>query len=132
MKRRGTVDDGTAAEALARTQRAPCRSGTLLLMTERPIACSLGADALRSRRTGLLAELLGLVEAREELPEGLRLRFAPTTETLSMIAAAVEAERQCCRFLRFAVVVEPYGGSIVLEFTGPPGTRDFLSALLER
>jgi hypothetical protein len=44
---------------------------------------------------------------------------------------AVEAERQCCRFLRFAIVVEPDGGPIALQLSGPTGTRAFLSGLIE-
>ena len=48
-----------------------------------------------------------------------------------MIARAVDAERQGCRFLRFRITVEPDGGPIVLELTGPPGTREFISALLD-
>jgi hypothetical protein len=100
-------------------------------MADLPIVCTLTPDALQARRRGLLSELLRQAEGQEELPEGLRLRFAPTGETLSPIARAVDAERHCCRFLRFGIVVEPDGGPIVLELTGPPGTREFLAALLE-
>ena len=50
---------------------------------------------------------------------------------LSAIAETIEAERQCCRFLRFSVTVEPDGGPISLELTGPPGTREFVSAILD-
>jgi len=50
---------------------------------------------------------------------------------LSTIMQAVDAERQCCRFLRFVIAVEPDGGPISVELTGPPGTREFLTALLE-
>jgi hypothetical protein len=70
-------------------------------------------------------------ESHEDLPEGLRLRFAVTGNTLSTITRAVEAERHCCRFLRFGITVEPNGGPIVLELSGPPGTREFVAALLE-
>jgi hypothetical protein len=47
------------------------------------------------------------------------------------IARAVEAERKCCRFLRFGITVEPDGGPMLLDLNGPPGTRDFLAALLD-
>jgi hypothetical protein len=87
--------------------------------------------ALRARRDGLLADLLRQAEHREKLPEGYRLRFTPTAETLSTIARAVDAERQCCRFLRFGIAVEPDEGPIFLELTGPPGTGEFVQALLE-
>jgi hypothetical protein len=100
-------------------------------MTELPVACTLTPEALRARRAGLLSDLLRRADAREDLPEGLRLRFAPTAETLATIARAVEAERHCGRFLRFRITVEPDGGPVFLELTGPAGTREFIGALLE-
>jgi len=87
--------------------------------------------SLAARRAGLLSDVLQRAEGREDLPEGLRLRFAPTGETLVTITRAVEAERHCCRFLRFGITVEPDGGPVFLELSGPPGTREFLGALLE-
>ena len=100
-------------------------------MTELPIACTLSPAALRARRQGLVSELLRRADEHQEVPEGHRLRFAANEEMLEMIARAVDAERQCCRFLRFRITVEPDGGPIVLELTGPPGTREFISALLD-
>ena len=100
-------------------------------MADLPIVCTLTPDALRVRRDGLLSELLRQSEGHEELPEGYRLRFAPTGETLSTIARAVDAERQCCRFLRFRIIVEPDAGPIFLELSGPTGAREFVGALLK-
>jgi len=100
-------------------------------MTDLPIACTLSPAALAARRERLLSELVRRAEDHQQLPEGHRLRFAATGDTLSTIARTVEAERQCCRFLRFQITVEPDGGPIVLELSGPPGTREFISALLE-
>lgn len=100
-------------------------------MPELPIVCTLSPDALRARRQGLLSELLKRSVGHELLPDGLQLRFASSSETLSSIAQAIEAERHCCRFLRFTLTVEPDDGQFVLELTGPPGTREFVAALLE-
>jgi hypothetical protein len=100
-------------------------------MADLPIACTLISDALRARRAGLLSDLLRRAEARGHLPEGVRLRFAPTSETLATIARAVEAERHRCRFLRFGISAEPEGGPVFLELTGPPATGEFIGALLE-
>jgi hypothetical protein len=101
------------------------------IMSELPIACTLSPDALSARRQGLLSELLQQSAGRELLSDGLRLRFAPSAETLSSIAKAVEAERHCCRFLRFTLTVEPDEGQFTLDLTGPQGTREFVSALLD-
>lgn len=100
-------------------------------MSELPIVCTLSPDALSARRQGLLAELLHQAAARELMPDGLRLRFAPSGETLSSIAKAVEAERHCCRFLRFTLIVDPGEGQFTLDLTGPEGTREFVAALLD-
>jgi hypothetical protein len=100
-------------------------------VTDLPIACTLSLDALQERRQGLLAELLQRAQSHELTPHGLRVAFSADGETLSMIARAVDAERQCCRFLRFIVTVAPDGGPIALEFSGPDGTREFFATLLE-
>lgn len=99
-------------------------------MNDLPIACTLSRADLRARREGLLADLRRRADAHEVLAEGYRLRLAANEDTLSAVAAAIEAERHCCRFLRFRITVEPDGGPIWLELSGPPGTREFLSALL--
>jgi hypothetical protein len=100
-------------------------------MTDLPIACTLSPAALSARRQGLLSMLWRRAEDHVQFSDGHRLRFAASEETLSMIARTVEAERQCCRFLRFQITVEPDGGPILLELTGPPGTAEFISALVD-
>ena len=100
-------------------------------MAALPIACTLIPEALRTRREGLLMDLMRRAERRKDLSDGLRLEFAPSRETIALIARVVEAERHCCRFLRFGMTVEPDGGPVFLELTGPAGTREFISALLE-
>jgi hypothetical protein len=100
-------------------------------MSALPVACTLDPAALTARREGLLSDLLRRADERQDLTAGHRLRFAAAEDTLAAIARTVEAERHCCRFLRFQITVEPDGGPIWLELTGPPGTREFVSALLE-
>jgi hypothetical protein len=106
-------------------------SDNIDLMAELPIVCTLGPDALNARRQGLLMHLLQRSSGQELLPDGLRLRFAPSGDTLSRITEAIEAERHCCRFLRFSLTVEPDEGQFTLDLTGPQGTREFVAALLE-
>lgn len=100
-------------------------------MTDLPVACTLSAAALRARREGLLADLRRRADSHEVLADGHRLRFAAGEDTLAAIARTIEAERQCCRFLRFWITVEPDGGPMWLELSGPPGTSEFISALLD-
>jgi hypothetical protein len=101
-------------------------------MAELPIVCTLTPEALRTRREGLLLDLVRHAARTEDRDDGLRLEFAPSGETIALIARAIEAERHCCRFLRFAMTVEPDRGLVFLELTGPAGTRDFVRALIDR
>ena len=100
-------------------------------MSDLPVACTLDPAALESRRQGLLADLVRQAADCEQLPDGYRFRFVAAGGTLALIARMIDAERECCRFLRFRVTVEPGGGPIFLELTGPGGTRDFLAALID-
>jgi hypothetical protein len=97
--------------------------------TDLPIVCTLTPAAIAARQAALLPGLVRRAESREDTADGIRLRFP--SDALSAIAATVDAERQCCRFLRFDITVEPGGGPIWLALAGPPGTREFLAALLE-
>lgn len=99
-------------------------------MSDLPIACTLSPAALEARRSGL-ADLLRRAEGRDELLDGYRLRFAATEHILPAIARTVDAERHCCRFLRFTITVQPDGGPIWLDAQGPPGTREFLSKMFD-
>ena len=93
-----------------------------------PITCTLSPDALEARRQGLLSELVRRAQSHELTADGLRVVFAADAETLATIADVVNAERLCCRFLRFVIAVAPDGGPIVLELSGPAGSREFIAA----
>ena len=94
------------------------------------IACTLDGDEFHRRRADLLPGLIARSVERAELPDGVRWRFAPEDGLLDQIATVIDAERRCCRFLRFELVVEPNGGAIWLSATGPAGTREFLASLI--
>ncbi|MDP1570038.1 MAG: hypothetical protein Q8L86_08540 [Vicinamibacterales bacterium] len=94
-----------------------------------PIACTLTPDALSARKAALLPGLVRRATAREGEGDTVRLQFDATAFTDLM--TTIDAERQCCRFLRFDVTVAPDGGPIQLTLSGPPGTGDFLQALFD-
>jgi len=94
-----------------------------------PVVCTLTPATIVTRKAALLPGLAGRADSREETATGMRLRLP--ADALSAVLETVDAERQCCRFLRFDITVEPDGGPIWVELAGPPGTREFLSALLE-
>jgi hypothetical protein len=94
-----------------------------------PVICTLTPDTRATWKAALLPGLVRHAESREDTADGVRFKFS--ADTFSMLVSTVEAERQCCRFLRFDISIEPAGGSIWLSLSGPPGTRDFLAALLD-
>ena len=91
-----------------------------------PIACTLDGRALSGRVSELRTGVLASAEAVERLPDGYRWRFRSEPGLFARLGAVIDAERHCCRFLRFAIDTEPGLGSVILEVTGPPGTADFL------
>jgi hypothetical protein len=100
-------------------------------MPDLPVACTLSPEALQARRENLLEALLQRARDRRDVPDGCRLVFAADEGVIGEIARAVDAERRCCRFLQFTITVAPGDGPITLDLTGPPGTREFLAALLD-
>jgi amino-acid N-acetyltransferase len=94
-----------------------------------PLVCTLQPGELNARAMELLPGLVRGARAVTEVDGGYRLEFSASSEVLRAIADTIDAERQCCRFLRFQLVVEPDERAIVLDVTGPAGTKEFLDAL---
>lgn len=99
-------------------------------MSDLPVVCTLTPETLATRKADLLPRLVARAQVREDIADGLRVRLPP--DALSDVVTTVNGERQCCRFLRFEITVEPDLGPIWLSLSGPRGTREFLAALLER
>jgi hypothetical protein len=100
-------------------------------MRDLPIACTLTAAELGARRAGLLPGLRERALDCRSLDDGVRLTFAADSDTLQLITRVIDAERQCCGFMRFVLTVEQAGAPIALDITGPSGTREFLESLFE-
>lgn len=100
-------------------------------MTQLPIVCTLTPETMATRRAQLLPGLFRRAQFVEPTVDGYRLRFDSSAATLNAVAEAMEAERHCCRFLRFELVIEADEGPLVLALDGPPGTREFIAALCE-
>jgi hypothetical protein len=96
-----------------------------------PIVCTLLPGELNARAMQLLPGLAATATNRLTIDGGWRFEFPATSETLSAIVAMVDAERQCCRFLRFQLTLEPDEGPVRLDVTGPAGTQEFLRVLLD-
>ena len=94
-----------------------------------PVVCTLTPETIATRKANLLHGLAQRVEETEHTADGLRFRFP--SDALAAVATTIDAERHCCRFLRFEIIVEPDNGPIWLSLSGPPGTREFLIALTD-
>jgi hypothetical protein len=97
---------------------------------EQPIVCALTPEALRARREGLLPGLAEVAHERRPLADGYQLVFDVSDDLIQRIAAVIDAERQCCRWLRFELTVPPDGAPIALALRGPAGAREFLASLI--
>jgi hypothetical protein len=65
--------------------------------------------------------------------DGIELRFPGGDEaTVADVLELVRLESRCCAFLRFRVTLEPGGGPVVLEISGPPGAAEILAGELTR
>ena len=95
--------------------------------TQFPVACTLSEPELAKRRAGLFTDLARRRQEVRWLSEGVALRYSSEQGTLALLGEYIQLESQCCPFLRFQLAVEPAGGPVWLELTGPPGTRDFLA-----
>lgn len=96
-------------------------------MTHLPVACTLSQPDPARRRGGLFADLARRRQEARSLSEGVALRYSSEQGTLALLGEFIQLESQCCPFLRFQLTVEPGGGPIWLELTGPVGTREFLA-----
>jgi len=97
--------------------------------SEPVVACDLPPEELRRRRDELLPGLVKRAGQVVDLENGLRFHFAAGPGLLGELASIIEQEQVCCRFLRFQISIEPGGGAITLEVTGPAGTREMLRRL---
>lgn len=101
------------------------------MTTKLPIACTLSPEDLRARRNELLPGLADRAVAHERVDGGIRLQFSSAPDILTTLARAVDAERQCCRFLGFAIAMEPNLGPITLTVTAPPEAQELLADLIQ-
>ena len=97
-------------------------------MTQERIFCTLTPGQLHKERDALLPGLVRRATSVDPLEDGYQLRFDPSSETLHAITKIIDAERQCCRFLRFELTIMD-SGPMTLVVAGPTGTREFLDGL---
>ena len=100
-------------------------------MNNLPIVCTLQPGELNARAAQLLPGVVAAAKERHQIDNGFRFEFEAQSGILSSIVRMIDAERKCCRFLQFQLTIEPGEGPVLLEVTGPPGSREFLEAMIE-
>lgn len=123
-------DEGSAAGPaaprlleLASTRRMPAAPQT---PTDVPVACTLSA-ADQPGRLAEWTEVLALVDERDAIDGGLRLRFPPSPQLASRLADLAAREQGCCPFFTFTL--RPSADSVVLDVTAPPDAAGVVSDL---
>jgi hypothetical protein len=66
----------------------------------------------------------------EEFRDGYAFRVPGDTKSIAVVTELIAAERECCPFLAFELRAPPNMGPLIVRVTGPPGTKDFLKAIL--
>lgn len=128
MQLDGEVDEGPA-HLVGRGGFVDHVAGDGADATQPPVACTLGADDLRCRADELLPGLVRMARSVNPHASGARLTFDAAAGIVAAIAAVVERERHCCRFLHFVLEVPSGGEPITLDISGPDGTVAFLASL---
>ena len=96
------------------------------------ISCKLSPEQLQKQRQKLLPGLFNRADNRSDLTDGvdgIRLHFKQRPGLLAELARIIEREQDCCSFLSFNIAIEPSGGPVTFDITGPAGTRDMLKSL---
>ena len=94
---------------------------------EVPIACALPEGERRERGQALAETILPAVEQVAELADGYAFRFPGDEAWLARLVEFIAAERRCCPFFTFELVVEPEQGPLWLQLRGPEGVKPFIA-----
>src|SRR4029450_2152814 len=114
----GIITEGMQRDAAAgRGGLAGPRTSALAVggspMRDLPIVCTLQPGELNARATQLLPGVVAAAKARYPIENGFRFEFQPDSEVLMSIVRMIDAERQCCQFLRFQLTIEaPRGAGV--------------------
>jgi hypothetical protein len=88
------------------------------------VTCKLTTPELQKRKATVIADLRALVLERKELDNGFSYKFEGKDEILDKLNDFVKAERMCCDFFTFQIVIED--NTALLTITGSNGAKEFL------
>lgn len=98
-------------------------------MSDLPVACTLTPAQFQERRREVLAKVAASVAEVTELDNGFIYRFPSNGELIPQLANLIQLEHECCSFLTFRLTVGEGDGPVLLEITGPLGTKELLAEI---
>jgi hypothetical protein len=102
----------------------------IYMNSEPGLICNMGVftPLEREAHIELTNQLIQAIQHVHEVENGYEFIFPNETELISKIGDFISAERLCCPFLKFTLIVMSSGEPISLSLTGPDGTQEFLRA----
>ena len=100
--------------------------------TNQPLACALLGAEFQARKAAITEELFAHVLETRELEDGFAYRLPGEGPWPARVFTFVEAERVCCPFFRFEVVLEPDAGPLWLTLRGGEGVKALIAGGLLR
>ena len=96
------------------------------------IACDLSVFTPEQRdyHLALAGEVFAAVTQVGDLLDGYTFQLPGDSAMVFKLAEFIRDERLCCPFWTFGVTVEPPGGAIWLQLTGPDGAKEAVVAEL--
>ena len=88
------------------------------------IACSLEPGVV-AERIQTWRDVLRTGNEREQLPDGIRVRFARDTD-ISAITELASAEQTCCNFFSFMIGIS--NDAVTLDITGPEDSQELIAS----
>lgn len=91
------------------------------------IACDWGKRRqLPASRNEMHDELFRHIELVRELDDGSAYQWSSAATWAAVVFDFVDAERQCCPFFTFEVVIEPNDGAVWLRLRGSAEIKAFV------
>lgn len=90
------------------------------------VACKLLGQEFMRRKDAITNALFRHAEQIEELADGFAFRFAGFDPSAGRIMEFITAERECCPFFRFELIVEPDDGPVWLRLRGSDEVKTFV------
>ena len=91
------------------------------------ITCKLTTTELQERKATVIAEVKRLVVQRTETENGIEYGFNDSDKIIDLLMDFIKTERLCCDFFTFTLTVGDES-LVLLELSGPPGTKEFIEA----